>query len=257
MQQVDHRKGAHRAGLAACLTAVVALAIPLAAQAAPTLSIKAGHRLIPYKRSVTISGRLSSGRRGVTVALRADRFPFDGFKRRATTTTDKDGRYRFRARPSLGTRYQAAAATDPPVRSATRTVYVAPSATDFVCSPCGANSAPASGSVTYHESFTVHFPRSLDLASQPLYFYWGQRNGSQTEPPAEVKRVKTVKGKLVRPGEMKVKITYKFTAPGREYNYVSRRCGRDHFAKDGSGLPGHHRCGDKTIEYPAYNRYLG
>jgi hypothetical protein len=69
--------------------------------------------------------------------------------------------------------------------------------------------------------------------------------------------VKTVKPKLVRPGEMKVKITYKFTAPGREYNFVSRRCGRDHFAKDGLGPPGHHRCGDKTIKYPAYNRYLG
>ena len=257
MQSLNHRRGARRAGLAIALTAGVALAIPLTAEAAPTLSIEAGHRLIPYTGSVTISGRLSSGRRGVTVSLRADRFPFDGFKRRATTTTDEDGRYRFRVRPKLGTRYQAAAGTTPVTRSATKTVYVAAVAEDFSCSPCGWNSAPTSGSVTYHERFTVRYPPSVDLAAERVYFYWGQRNGSQTKPPAKVEFVKRVKPERVRPGEMKVKITYKFTAPGRPYNYVSRTCGRDHFARDGLGLPGHRHCGDKTIRYPAYNRYLG
>ena len=241
-------------GLALLAAAVVA---PLAAQAASTLSIRTSKSLLAYKGSVTIKGRLSSGQAGVKIALRSDRFPFDGFRRTATTTTDQGGRYRFSAKPSLGTRYQASLASGPALHSATRTVYVTARAKNYKCSPCGPGSAPTSGRGTYRESYTVLFPPSLDLASRPVYFYFGQRNGSLTKRPSRVELVKTAKQKLVKPGEMKVHFSHKFKAPGGPYNYVGVSCGRDYFAKRGFGKPGHHHCGDKQIEYPAYTRYLG
>jgi hypothetical protein len=236
--------------LACC---VLAVAPASTAAASPKLSIKAGSKLIPYTGAVTLSGRLSSERRGVRVVLRADRFPFHGSRAVASATTGEDGSYRFKRKPTLGTRYRVVLRRNPAIGSQQVTVYVASLGRFVSCDYCG-ESPKSPGEHTFRLTLDVVSPRRIEVG--PVYFYWGQVNGKQERPP-EVLRVKTVHGKRLTRRKVRIKVSYRFTLPDGPYGYAFNICGRDHFARNGLGLPGHHHCGDGKIAYPAYTKYLG
>jgi hypothetical protein len=246
------------AGLVGLMTAccVMAPGAGSASAAAPQLSIKSAKKIVDYTRAAPISGRLSTGEQGAEVVLQEDRFPFDRFKRAGTTATGPNGKYSFRPKPTVGTRYRVVRAGTPSVRSRTITVYLNLLEKTVSCNFC--DQLPAGpGDFTFRWTVRNSYPPSLDLASEPVYFYWGQRNGSN-KLPSEVRLVKTLHPTGLGPGQYELKMTYPFHAPNSTYRIGLVYCSRDHFAKDGFGLPGHHRCGDATIPHPAYLRdYLG
>jgi hypothetical protein len=248
-------------GLARAFAATAGCALlasaPVAAAPAK-LSIKRGKRIVDFGRAVKISGRLSSGARGGRVALTADRFPFGAFQPVATTKTRKNGRYSFKVKPSFGTRYRSRLAKKPSVRSGLVTVYVQAHGTVISCNYCrdrGHRAPRGPGRFTARATFRETYPKSLNLASRPQYFYWGQHNGSRL--PARVRFIKVVHSKRLGPGKLKVVVRHRFKAPRTRYNQRINVCRKDRFASDGFGLPGHHHCGDKAIPYPSYLKYVG
>ena len=236
----------------ACTGAALA---PAAAAAAPAaLSIERGKKLVAYRDTVSISGRLSTGERGVKVVLRSDRFPFDAFKTVASATTRDGGKYHFERKPTLGTRYRVFLRRRPSVRSRAVTAYVSPFGKLISCNYCR-HGPDGHGTFTFRETLDVTGPSEFHPAR--VYFYWGQFNGDAHTWPSEVRRVKTLHPKQLAPGKVRIKVRYRFTIPNRPYSYAFRLCGRDHFARDGLGLPKHHHCGDTRIPYPEYRKYLG
>lgn len=242
------------AGVVACCAFALGASGPAAA-AGPSLSIERGKKIVAYTRSVSVSGRLSTRAGGAKVLLQADRFPFDRFRTVAGTATDRDGRYRFRRSPTLGTRYRVRLRRNPSVHSGAVTVYVAGALTRVDCNYCP-NGPDSPGEHTFKATVEALVPPEEHV--RRVFFYWGQVNGDRHAWPAEVRRVKTVEATRIGPRRIRFKVRYRFRVPRNEpYSIQFRFCGRDHFARDGAGLPGGHRCGDARIQYPAYNRYLG
>ncbi len=76
--------------------------MPARAQAAPSVTLKAGRGSIEFGQRVLLRGRIDPPSDGETISI------LDGTGReRATATTDKDGRYRVRLSPRRTTRFQA------------------------------------------------------------------------------------------------------------------------------------------------------
>jgi hypothetical protein len=243
---------ARRALTIAC--AVLALGSVSAAAAQPTLSIKRGKKIVQYTRSVSVSGRLSTRKGGVRVLLQSDRWPFDSFKTVAGTKTGDKGGYRFRRKPTLGTRYRVVLERNRAVRSRAVTVYLTSLSRIVSCNYCD-HKPKGHGQFTFR--VVDEWTSPPGLSPRRLYFYWGQVDGDANAWPPEVRRVKSIQPKRVAPGKVRFRIRYRFTVPDRPYSFVAGGCSRDHFARDGFGIPGHHHCGDAKIAYPAYNGYVG
>src|SRR2546421_10810069 len=144
-------------------SAGIAIVTPSGAQAAVRISIAASPGIVHYLRPApsadTISGRLSSGKRGVRVFLQAKAWPFTGpFKTVARVRTGRRGAYHFTVRPQLATRYRVLVGR---ARSAARTVYVTNGYENFTCTisgkgqtyACSTATAPRAGKYTLREGF--------------------------------------------------------------------------------------------------------
>ena len=229
-----------------------------AADAATRLTIKAGTRVVDYGDTTKIAGRLESGARGVRIVLVADRFPFDAFHRAATAKTRKGGRYSFKVKPKLATKYRVRLASKPARSSRVATVYVDDNARLVSCSFCGGRAAPRGpGHYTFRVTYIVRYPPSIDYPARRWYHYWGVRKGSKTRPPRRVKFLKTSHAKRLGPGREKLTFSHRYRAPRGAYSFRWTACTRSSYAHDGFGVPGHHHCGDRAIRYPAYLKYLG
>ncbi|HKP90381.1 MAG TPA: hypothetical protein VJT75_10445 [Thermoleophilaceae bacterium] len=250
---MTHTSGIGR-GIEIAAIALGAVALtPGGAFAAPaSLSIKRGEKIVIYTRAVTISGRLSTHEEGVRVGLAADRFPFDSFRTVASTTTGEDGRYRFKHKPTLGTRYRAFLRRNPSVRSPVTTVYLNSRLKLVSCNYCE-HGPDGHGEFTFRA--TVESRQEPGIRVPRVYFYWGLVNGDRWPP--EVRLRKTIQPKQLAPGKVRTRVRYRFHVPNREYSFFPTLCARDHFARNGWGIPGHHHCGDARIDYPAYTKYLG
>jgi hypothetical protein len=240
-----------RAGVVICCAALAL--VPAAASAAqPKLSIKRGQKVVAYTRSVSISGRLSTHRPGVRVLLQSDRWPFDSFRTVAGTKTGQHGGYRFKRGPVRGTRYRVVLKRRPAVGSRAVTVYLIPISKLVSCNYCR-HGPDGHGTYTFRLTYEDRLPPGM--SAHTIYFYWGQVDGNAWPP--KVRLVKKIHPQQLGPGRVRVKIRYRFTVPDHEYSFAYPGCGRDHFARNGFGVPGHHHCGDEEISYPAYTGYLG
>jgi hypothetical protein len=115
---------------AVAASAVAATAIPAAATAAPPtphqLTIAAQPNPVVFGQSVAITGKLTGDdSAGEDVTLREDPFPFGNFANFGSTTTAADGTYKFTAKPTVNTKYQANAKSKAPAESPELTVLVA------------------------------------------------------------------------------------------------------------------------------------
>ena len=171
-------------------------------------------------------------------------------------------RYTFRVAPVLATRYRVevfanSTATSPVATSAARTVYVTLSATYGNDQACARP--------VCHESFTVRVftPAATlrDEIAKPWYAYFAINRAPVKEPGqpsvqllgAGNAHVNTPR--RVSATEYELTITYSFTVGNDAYNWNWSACRKDSETTDGTGLPGQHGCGDRSV--PAATPYLG
>ena len=117
-----------------CSVALALLVTAGSAQAAPPtphqLSIAAKPARVVYGSKVAITGTLTGAdNAGETVTLSEDPFPFDAFRKLATTQTSATGTYGFVVTPTVNTKYQADAKSKSPATSPEVLVQVAPKVT--------------------------------------------------------------------------------------------------------------------------------
>lgn len=212
-------------------------------QAAPTL--------VAYGKSVTLSGHVTPAAR---VVLEADAFPFTrGYRKIASKRASAAGDYSFGARPSHATHYRVLITHHGnTVMSAAISVYVDDRVLVLTCNLC--NISNASGSHTLTVDYSAKAPPGDVGVRGPVYFYYGLVEG--TSPPGKVGLVK--KAALRRNGHtLSYSVSYDVDFPGPPFEFRVVACFKNAEAKDGVGLPGHHRCGSQTLTRQQYLGYLG
>lgn len=205
-------------------------------------------------KAATISGTTGDGQAGTAVELQASKFPFSsGFATIGQTQTGSGGSYSFAAKPTLATRYRVVLASDATSQSSVATVYVSPNWMSHT-NRC----VPGTFSCQLHISAHVVYPAGTANreGKKRVYYYFGDRSGSQTVPPASVRLIK--KGRQHRHGlEYRVAFSVKFSTP-TAFDYRWEVCTKDTEALDGLGLPGHHHCGARSIPMSAIQQgYIG
>lgn len=212
-------------------------------------------RVTEFQRPVAIRGRMGKAK-GRVVSLEAERFPFqDGFEQVARQRTHRHGAFSFHARPGHAVRYRI---TSGSATGRVAPVYVEPAVSDRRCNICGASSS--SGTRTLHLSFQLRFPEDAYAAesAKRVYFYYGQRNGSD-RPPAALHLDETVGQRRMGGQATAVTITHRVRLPHR-YRFAIAACLRTTMTADGIGLPGppgSHGCGDARITYRQSRHWLG
>jgi len=266
----------------AALAGVVAVGyVPAIASAAtPTISIAAKSKLTAVTKATgdvlviysggafskaTISGSIANGTAGDIAKLYARQFPF---KKAAApvgapvTLSAVTSPYSFTVAPTLATRYRvelfASDGTTLLATSSTVSVYVA------------ALGSGISGSRRCHRPVcheTLHtkivVPPSVlhSEMARKWYLYFGLNLRRTGVPPAPktlrlgAGHARLVSTKKLNGHEYAVTWRYTFFIGNDGYYWPPSLCQRDIEAKDGLNLPGHHRCGNKTI--PTNIVYLG
>lgn len=258
------------AGIAIAVLAVALGAAAASAASKPGLSLKAKHTIINYKKSATLTGTLSTGKKGVLVKLQDRVWPFKGsFKTVAKTHTRAHGAFSFSQRPSLATKYRAVAPKGH-AKSASRTVYVVKAFKVLRCVLTGrghtypgctnSNTAPP-GKYTWRITLEFVYPASVvgREKSKPVYTYFGETFGSETTPKT-LKRGTTDRQHLRGKSSTVVKFAKRVTVPHKAYFMEANFCTKTTERKDGFGLPGapgSHMCGAKTIPGKASVNKLG
>jgi hypothetical protein len=99
-----------RAPAAMALAIGLALALPGAAPAQRTLTVRAAPLAVTFGQPSTLIGVLTGRRPGTTVSVAQDPFPYgDGYKALTTTTTATNGSFRVLLLPQLNVNYRVRA----------------------------------------------------------------------------------------------------------------------------------------------------
>jgi hypothetical protein len=237
----------------AAAVACATLAAQGASAATRPITIKRSDRILPFTKFARVSGRLASRADGVEIQLLADRWPFESFATAATATTHDGGRYGFRVKQPVGTRYRARLADQPAMQSRTVTVYRRLVGRLVRCNYCSRPN-PAAGTVyTLRVTYALRSARGSRYRPGRQYFYFGLRK--DTRRPRILRRAKRARIHRVRPHRYRQVIRHRFRVPRGRYTFEFTACERDHFGRDGLGLPGHHHCGDRRVRSSV--RYLG
>ena len=208
---------------------------------------------VEYGKTAEISGTTSDGQAGTSVELQASVFPFgSGFKPLAQALTGAGGTYSFRAKPTLATRYRVVLVSDATSQSSVATVYAA---AHLITRPSGR--CATGPSCRLHFAAEIVYPAAVAKreAAKPIYDYFGVHYGSQTIPPGRIRLVQT--GRQRRRGGRYV-VGFSVTFPTvTAYYYTWEICTKDTEARDGLGLPGHHKCGARFLTHSAIQGYVG
>jgi hypothetical protein len=173
-------------------------------------------------------------------------WPFSGGYRNAASSKTT-GSYSFSVAPAHATRYRVMVGT---ATSQVVTVYVLPRKVSNTCNLCHPGNTAGTHTLTVSESDQAP-PGKLAVAPTE-YFYYGQTNGSNGKPNT-LSLVKTVP-LHIHADMLSYSASYTVHFPTTAFEFAYATCFKDAEAKDGVGLPGHHRCGNKTI---ARGGYLG
>jgi hypothetical protein len=247
------RRRAFPCGLAVAV-ACATLAAPAGSAATRPLTIKRSARILPFTIAARVSGRLASHADGVKVELRGDRWPFKSFKTVASATTHGGGHYSFRVKQPVATRYRVRLATQPAVQSRIVTVYRELAGRIARCNYCGKNAAPGRpGRHTLRITYVVRSARGTHYRPSWQYFYFGLRRSDRA--PRTLRLVKRLRLHRVRPHHYRLTVRHRFRVTRSSYRFLTDACERDHFSRDGLGLPGRHHCGDRRVRARA--KYLG
>jgi hypothetical protein len=235
-----------------------------ASAAASSLSIHRHPKVVEYTFLGSVSGRLSTGARGRKLLLQRSVWPFTSqFRTVASKRTRGQGKYRFRVGPQIATRYRVVLASNQTVRSRRLTVYVKP----FVlASRCTIGGRSCSRSLTLsrgrHRLAIAERMQWPALAyahesAKSVYWYYGQRNGSERLPRSlSLKRVNHQQP-LSTPQTARWRFARYVRVPSGAWTFRVVSCTRDTYHVDGFGLPGRHHCGASKITLRQSRHYLG
>jgi hypothetical protein len=223
----------------------------------------------PRPNATNVAGRLSSGRRGVTVILGVRRWPFHGsFKAVRSELTGRMGRFNFIERPSSATEFQV---SSPASTSRTETVYLYPGYENASCTwsgPQGQGScshAPTKpGAYTMHFGFDYVYPVAARSGESrlPVFVYFAECFGC-TAIPTTLHRQGTVSQHRTGPNNAQVSISQAFSVrAGQKYRWYLAPCVQSTERSNGFGLPGGagaHHCGSASVasRYFLHGRDLG
>jgi hypothetical protein len=267
------------AGLAAAAAVVSALTLAaLPAQAASnagytvTISAKSafptvtGDVQVGYKYGkysvATIQGTVTPASDGDVATLYAQEFPYSkapvAVGTQSLSPTAGSASYAFSAKPSLATRYDVVVTTGTTVdgTSPTQTVYVTPGGKWLSYKQC---SAHPTCSITLRAELWMPASAYKTEAAKRQYFYLGLKRSRNGEPgPIKtlyLDKSVSISIRKVNAGEFEV--TFKFTMDigNSGYRWLASECTKDTVSRDGIGLPGHHGCGNKSVQANAV--YLG
>lgn len=220
--------------------------------ASPAVKIRVQPRIVNfrqprYQSATKISGRLLNHKAGIHVVLEASRWPFQaGFRPVGKARTRKGGRFEFERRPSLATHYRVAV-PGLGIQSRSRHVYVLPGLTPTSCSITGNGrhggcrnfNAPA-GIYTLRIAYDFLYPRSVaeTESAKPVFFYFGQRDGSRSYPRVLALEDTTYPQLPSGTGSARVVISRSMALPGTDWAMFWVACTQTSAQADGFGLPG-------------------
>jgi hypothetical protein len=214
----------------------------------------------------TVSGTISKVSDGEVAELFAQPFPFRhpaaGAGSVIVHTTGGAASYQFVVSPTLATRYrvelfQSSTATTPLARSAVSTVYVALGGTAQNPTTC---KRPVCHVSIFMTSYVPPSAMPAELA-KTLFVYFAINLAPSKVPPGPRWLLLNGGGghvtasHQVSADEFTDTVTYTFRVGNDAYTWNWNACGADTEAADGTGLPGHHGCGDARVLASA--AYLG
>jgi hypothetical protein len=229
--------------------------------------------------SATVSGNMSRTRAGEVAKLVAVPFPFKTSQavfagsRRISASSQ---RVTFSVTPSLETQYfigvYASSSAEKALNlSAIKNVYVTTApmvnfgyAAQSGCTTFGCAHSTACSRPECYVNYLVrvYVPASaIRLESGKHLNLYFAINLSPSGNPATPKtlylatRVSVTQTKLIGPDEYEQTIPTRFYVGNKGYNFKYTVCTRDTLSVDGLGLPGHHGCGDATVQLS--QTYLG
>ena len=173
-----------------------------AAASSINLTIKAAHHAeIDFTHSERIFGKATTGSgaaaSGRHLELRANPFPYKGFKPVATTTTSSTGTYSFKQSPTHNTRYRVDLVSDPSDHSSVLTVFVDASFFDATF---------VGKATTVHVTFKTRYPAEISQKGRPLYWYLGLNHASRLKHVSNSRFPAPIKPGLT-------KVSHTFTVP--------------------------------------------
>jgi hypothetical protein len=227
----------------------------------PSVSMRLRPSTIYYRKpkpnATNVTGRTSSQRSGIRVALEARRWPFQGsFTTVATERTAHGGRFNFVQRPSRATQYRVSSAGS---TSGMRTIYIYPGYENASCTWSGHGSRGSctkgptkSGHYTMHFSFDFVYPAAVFTKESGLtvFVYFAECFGCSGTPKT-VQRQATVSQSRSSPNSAHVSISQQFSVrTGQTYRWYLAPCLQTTERSNGFGLPGSpgsHRCGNPSV----------
>jgi hypothetical protein len=243
-------------------SAICTLAVSAPAMAS-SLSIHRHPKVVRYTHRDRISGRLSSGVRGRKLLLQKSVWPFTKpFRSVASKRTGRLGKYRFRVKPRIATRYRVVLARHHSVRSRRVTVYVGPLNFDVHCTIGGVRCRHAHTLSPGKHKLTVtvrtKYPTSVYAheSAKSLYWYYGQRNGSH-HPPGSLGLTTVNSQHPLSSNTVRWHFEHSVTVPAGDWSFQIIACTIDDYNADGFALPGHHHCGASSLTHRQASHYVG
>jgi len=234
-------------GVAAITAAVAGTSLAASGPSATLVASKhvAGLPAVVYGSSIRLSGHETlSGSRSFSVQAQA--WPFKtGFT--TITSGNTSGDYSVVVSPSHATKYRVLIANGP--TSQVLTVYVLDKRLSLNCNLCHGGNTPGSHTLTV----TASFRRPAGPAGNkgPVYLYYALNSSSAT--PNILNQVASAPRHFVG-NTFSLSVSYTVQFPNSTFRFGEAFCWKDDEAGSGVGLPGHHGCGNATVNRL---RYLG
>ena len=237
------------AALIAAITAAVAGTSIAASGPSATLTANkrvAGLPAVVYGSSVRLSGHENlTGSK--TFDVQAETWPFkSGFRTIKSGTTS--GNYSVTVTPSHATKYRVVIENGP--TSHGLTVYVLDQRTSMNCNLCHLTNSPGTHKLTVTARFRR--PPGPTGSKGPVYLYYALNQSSTT--PDTLNQVATAP-RHFSGDTFSFSVSYTVQFPNATFRFGEAFCWKDDEARSGVGLPGHHGCGNATIN--RLQRYIG
>ena len=196
---------------------------------------------VTYGKGLKLSGHESLGH-SQSVVLQSQEWPFKSpYATVGTVKATTSGNYTFTVTPTHATHFRVVVGTQD---SGVVTLYVDEAVVNSTCNLC--NTKNKLGAHTLVVTQKQVAPPGKLAVTGPVYFYYGQTDGSNTLPTT-LSRVKTVS--LHKSGStLSFTVSYGVTFPKTAFEFAYATCYKNAESKDGLGLPGNHHCGDKSVK---------
>jgi predicted lipoprotein with Yx(FWY)xxD motif len=237
------------AAVVAAISAAVAGTSIAASGTSATLTANkrvAGLAAVVYGSSIKLSGHENlTGSK--TYDIQAETWPFkSGFSTIKSGTTSGD--YSVVVTPSHATKYRVVIGNGP--TSHALTVYVLDKRLSMSCNLCHLSNSPGTHTLTVTARFRR--PPGPTGSKGPVYLYYALNQSSVT--PDVLNQVASAP-RHFSGDTFSFTVSYTVQFPNATFRFGEAFCWKDDEARSGVGLPGHHGCGNATIN--RLQHYIG